>query len=209
MAAAPLAGLRSSFENLNERERRLVQLLGVVFLVIVVVLPMVLMTRAIGDIEDENREIVATLRAIQRGQGQLAARRAEERAAAQRYGTPAPPLGSFIEARAQDQELTLREVTDQPEQVIGEFTRRNVRATLPGVELRPVMLMLADIENSRYPVAIERLQIEHFRQGTSYNVQLGVIAYDRAEAEGEADASMGGMRASMRAGGRAGPPGPR
>ncbi|MEM1415176.1 MAG: type II secretion system protein GspM [Myxococcota bacterium] len=206
MAADPLAGLRSSFENLNERERKLVGLLGAVFLVIVVVLPMFLMSQAIGDIEDENREIVATLRAIQRGQSELAARRAVERASQQRYATPAPPLGSFIEARAQGQDLRLREVTDQPEQVIGEFTRRNVRATLPQVELRRVMLMLADIENSRYPVAIERLQIEHFRQGATYNVQLGVIAYDAAESEGESGMSSG--MTSMR-GGRAGPPRPR
>src|SRR5690606_22683474 len=115
--------------------------------------------------------------------------------------------GSFLEARATEQELSLREVTDQPEKVVGDFRRRNVRATLPSVGLRNVIKLLTSIENSRFPVAVERIQIEHFRSGEdSYNVQIGVIAYDAQEPAASEGTDMRG-ETSMRAG-RAGPPAP-
>jgi len=47
------------------------------------------------------------------------------------------------------------------------------------VELRPLIEMLADIENSSYPVAIERIQMTGGRMRTGYTVKLGVNAYDR------------------------------
>ena len=39
--------------------------------------------------------------------------------------------------------------------------------------------MLADIENSSYPVAIERIKMTGGRMRTGYTVKLGVNAYDR------------------------------
>jgi len=198
-----MSAIQDALDNLNERERKLVGVLGAVVVVIVVVLPFYLMTAAISDIETENQQIADVLRDIQRARSTLAQREAEREAAAARYRTKAPPLGSFIEARAGDEELTLREVTDQPEQVIGSFRRRHVRASLPNVNLRPAIKMLTNIENSRFPVALERVQIEHFRSGDSYNVQLGVIAYERREEEAADDED--GMAARMRERGRAGP----
>ena len=66
--------------------------------------------------------------------------------------------------------------------------------------------MLTSIENSRLPVALERLQIEHYRSGDAYNVQVGLIAYQRtAPAEAEAEASPRSRAARM---GAAGPPEP-
>ncbi len=190
------------FAERNERERQLLIVMAVVAALIVLVLPLYLMGSAISDIEDENTEIAAVLREIGNSRASLAQREAESEAARSRYANPAPPLGSFVEARAGEQELTLREVTDQPEKVIGEFTRRHVRATIPNVGLRPTILMLADIENSPYPVALEKIKIEHFRAGDRYNVQLGLIAYDSND-ETEAPAGEGPGE------GRAGPRRPR
>lgn len=199
--------IRAYSDGLNDRERRLLGALGVVFALIVVVLPLYLVSSSISDIEEENRQISQVLRDIGRARGTLAQRQAEREAAQARYQQAAPPLGSFLEARATEQELSLREVTDQPEKVVGDFRRRNVRATLPSVGLRNVIKLLTSIENSRFPVAVERIQIEHFRSGEdSYNVQIGVIAYDAQEPAASEGTDMRG-ETSMRAG-RAGPPAP-
>lgn len=198
--------VQGALHSLNDRERRLLTALGAVFVAVLVLLPLYLVTSSIADIEAENAEIVSVLRDIRRAQGTLAQREAEREAAAARYARPAPPLGSFIEARASEQQLTLREVTDQPEKVIGEYRRRNVRATMPGVGLRPVVKMLTAIENSPFPVALERIQIEHFRPGDSYNVTIGVIAFDREQPEGD-DSEMRARRRT-REGMRPGPPAP-
>jgi hypothetical protein len=69
---------------------------------------------------------------------------------------------------------------------IGEFSRRQARASLSNVNLRPVIKMLAAIERSDYPVSTQRIQVDHTREGDTYNFQIGVNAYDRQGGEEEA-----------------------
>ena len=201
---AGLDDIRSQIAGLNERERKMLTILGVVFAAIVVILPLYLISASISDIETENAAIDDVLQEIQEARVDLDRRDAEREAAMARYAPPAPPLGSFVENEANQQELRLREVTDQPEQVFGEFRRREVRASMPNVELRPVIKMVTSIENSRYPVAVSRLQIENYRRGGSYNVELGVITFDRAQPAAEE----GDDERHDEPRGRAGPPSP-
>jgi cell division protein ZapA (FtsZ GTPase activity inhibitor) len=203
---AALDSLRQQIAELNERERKLLTILGAVFVAILVVLPLYLISTGISDIETENEGIADVLSEIQDARSELAQRDAEREAAMARYGTPTPPLGSFVENEANQQELRLREVTDQPEQVFGEFRRRAVRASMPNVELRPVIKMVTSIENSRYPVAVTRLQIENYRRGQNYNVELSVITFDRAVPNAEGDDADPERHSKQR--GRAGPPSP-
>lgn len=205
MATADLfEGPRNAFENLNDRERKLVGALGVVAAAIVLLLPVYLLTASISDLETENQKVSTVLRDIARARPQLMERRAEREAALALYDHHAPPLGGFVEAKARDQELSLREATDQPDQVLGEYTRRAVRASLPNVGLRSVVKMFTSIENSRFPVAIDRIQIEHFRSGDQYNITFGVVAYDNGDDDDDAPPTP-----SKRSEGRAGPPSPR
>ena len=201
---AALDSLRAKVAELNERERRLLTALGGVMLAIFVFLPLYLISASISDIQKENEELSDVLQDIQQARTELAQRDVEREAAMGRYRTPAPPLGSFVESKAGEQDLRLREVTDQPEQVLGEFRRRSVRVSMPNVELRPVIKLFTSIENARYPVALERIQVEHYRRDAeTYNVELGVITYDRTQAAA-ADDEDEPTAANRR--GRAGPP---
>lgn len=201
--------VRSALDNLNDRERKLVGLLGAVAAAMIVFLPLWFTASAISDVEDENGEIRGVLRDITLARAELSERRAQREAAERRYDAPAPPLGSFLEAKAQeagyDRPL---EVTDQPEKVANGFTRRHVRASLPGVGLRMVIDMMTEVENSPFPVAIERLQIEHFQAGDRYNVEVGVIAFDRNARRGRGDADDDDSAMMRRRGNKAGPPAP-
>lgn len=214
MAAEIMGRVQGAFERLNPRERVMVMTLVGVVIGMIVLLPLYLLSTSISDMKDDNREIARVLRDIGRARTTLRQRQAEREAAQQRYANAAPPLGSFLEAQATEQTLTLREVTDQPVKVVGDFRRRHVRATMPSVELRPAIKLLTSIENSRYPVAVERIQIEHFRGGDAYNVSLGVIAFDRQEEEAEEDEDTSMMSAAERRrrrrqqAGMAGPPAP-
>jgi hypothetical protein len=202
----PLEPVRRAWENLNERERRLVGILGAVTALLLVGVPLYLSTASISDLESENREMATVIREIGRARTKLSEREAERRATEQRYQTKAPALGSFLEAKAREVELSVREVTDQPEKVAGGFRRRSVRATLPGVGLRAVIDLMASIENSPYPVAIDQIHIEHYQSGDRYNVTLGVVAYDRLQPAGPT--KMGAPRPSTARSGVAGPPPP-
>lgn len=171
--------VRSWADALNRRERRLLAIMALVFMAIVVALPMYLAIASISDIETENEEIAMVLQDIKRSEPRLRQQKADKRAIDKLYSRKAPSLGGFLEERAQQYGVSGLGITDQPELDMGEYSRRSVRVSLPVVELRPLIEMLADIKNSSYPVSIERIQMTGGRMRTGYTVKLGVSAYDR------------------------------
>ena len=174
--------LRSWADSLSERERRLLSLMALVFATLVVVLPMYVGISTIADVESENEEIVRVLQDIQRSEPRLRQQKADRKAIESLYTRKAPSLGGFLEERAQEYGITGLSITDQPKLDLGDYSRRSVRVSLPVVELRPLIEMLADIENSPYPVSIELSQMTGGRMRTGYSVKLAVNAYDRERA---------------------------
>jgi general secretion pathway protein M len=171
--------VRSWFDSLSNRERRLLGIMGAVFVGLSIVVPMYAVISSISDIESENTEIVRVLQDIHRSEPRLLQQKAERRAIERLYSRKAPSLGGFVEERAQQFGVTGLAITDQPKLEMGDYTRRSVRVSLPMVEVRPLIEMLADIENSSYPVAIEQIQMTGGRMRTGYTVKLAINAYDR------------------------------
>lgn len=171
--------LQSWADSLSGRERRLLGLMAGVFGLMVVVVPMYIGISTISDVEGENEEIVSVLQDIQRSEPRLRQEKADRKAIESLYNRKAPALGGFLEERAQQYGVTGLGITDQPNLDLGDYSRRSVRVTLPVVEIRPLIEMLADIENSPYPVAIELIQMTGGRMRTGYSVKLAVNAYDR------------------------------
>jgi len=174
-----LDNVRSWADALSGRERRLLGVMASVFVAIVIGLPMYLAVASISDIETENAEISQVLQDIRRSEPRLRQQKAERRAVDNLYKRKAPSLGGFLEERAQQYGVTGLGITDQPNLDMGAYSRRSVRVSLPVVELRPLIEMLADIENSSYPVSIEGIQMTGGRMRTGYTVKLAVNAYDR------------------------------
>lgn len=174
-----LDNARSWADALSGRERRLLEIMAVVFIAIVIILPMYVAISSISDIETENGEITQVLQDIHRSEPRLRQQKADRIAVEKLYQRKAPSLGGFLEERAQQYGVTGLGITDQPNLDMGAYSRRSVRVSLPVVELRPLIEMLADIENSSYPVSIEQIQMTGGRMRTGYTVKLGVNAYDR------------------------------
>jgi len=174
-----LDNLRSWSDSLSDRERRLLGAMALVFAALVIVLPMYVAIASISDVENENEEIVQVLQDIQRSEPRLRQQKADRKAIEALYNRKAPSLGGFLEERAQQYGITGLGITDQPNLDLGDYSRRSVRVNLPVVELRPLIEMLADIENSSYPISIETIQMTGGRMRTGYTVKLGVSAYDR------------------------------
>jgi hypothetical protein len=210
-----LEALRAQWEALTDREKRLVGILGVVAIALVVMLPVYLLSAAIGDLERENEEIAGVLSEIARAEERLAQREAERAAAEARYDQRAPELGTFLEGRSSARQMTIASVTNQPEVQEGRFRKRHVRASFPGTSLRQVVRLMTDLENAPYPIALERVHVEHHQGGDHYNLELGVITYDRTGDSGR-DAGRGAPSSgspssgapSPSPSGRAGPPPP-
>ncbi len=198
--AETLGSARRWLDNLSERERRMVGLLGAIFAALLVLTPLWWLHDRIEDLRERSEAAHEALRELRRARHTLAERRRAREAAEARYRRKAPPLGSFLEAKAGEFGIGIREVVDQPEKDFGKFRRRHVRVTLPNVDVGAFVRMVEAVRNAPYPVAIERIQIDHF--GDRFNAQLGLYAYDRKDAAPETKRD-----ASPRAG-RAGPPAP-
>lgn len=171
------------FGALSERERRLLGIMGSVLLVMVIVIPMYLTVSGISNIEEENAQINEVLHDITRSETRLQEQKAAQNAVDRLYDRKAPALGGFLEESAQEFGVSGLSVTDQPKVDLGGYSRRSVRVSLPRVELRPLIEMLADVKNSSYPVAIERIQLDGGRLRKNYNAKLAVNAYDRQGVE--------------------------
>ena len=174
-----LGPLRNAWDNLNERERRLVAAMGAVAGAMVILLAMYLTSSAVAEAEDKRDAIRTVLADIDRASALLDEREAQRKKQENKYRRPAPPLAAFIEKQAKAEGLDVKQVVEQPVKEIGKYTRRHVRVRLTGVSLRPVMRLIASITPSDMPIAIERLKVEHYTKGDKYNVQLGVVAFDR------------------------------
>jgi type II secretory pathway component PulM len=189
---------RDAYEDLTERERRLVAMLGAVLVAIIVLLPLFFMTTAVSDMETENEELRAVMREIEQARPRLARIAAENEANTERYSNRAPALGGYVEQRAQAYGLALREINDQPELALGNYMRRGVRVRIPDVGIDSVLQMLQDIDRSEYPVAVSRLQIDRYRDAGNFNVEVGVSAYDKQTHRPAAGEGGGGAAAGMR-----------
>jgi type II secretory pathway component PulM len=171
--------LRNSWENLNDRERRMLGLLSGVVVAVLLLLPPVMLTMSNGELEGQNAELRSVLDQLAMQHVRLQQLIEDRRKADAQYRNKTPPLGSFMESEAKKQGLTLQEVTDQPEKTVGRYLRRSVSVSLPQVGLTPVISLLSGIVESGHPVAIEQIQIDHFQPGDQYSVRLGVLTFDK------------------------------
>lgn len=174
--------LRAIWDNLNDRERRMLTILGVAVGAVLLLLPPVLLIMGNSDLEAENSELRSVVEQLDTQRTRLARLAQERRAAEQKYLNKTPPLGSFLESEAKKQGLTLQEVTDQPEKTVGRYLRRSVTVALPQVALTPLINLLSSIVESGHPVAIDQLQIDHYQAGDQFNVKLGVLTFDKVSA---------------------------
>ncbi|MCC6644863.1 MAG: type II secretion system protein M [Polyangiaceae bacterium] len=185
-------------DELSLRERRLVMGLGAVvvgLLFLLVPYGVSSMTRARRASNQELRDAISR---VQSSKGTVQAKKQQREAIAARYAKKAPKLAGFIEQTAKEQKIEVPESQDKPEVPIGKrYVERATTVRLRRVAGLPLLKFLEKIEGSGYPVAITRLNLRR-RSGDkdSYDVELGVSAYDRADTSGSAapaaSASAGG-----------------
>ncbi|MET0390807.1 MAG: type II secretion system protein GspM [Polyangiales bacterium] len=175
--------IRAFWENLNDRERRMLTLLGGVLLAGLLLLPPSLLTIGNSELQTQNDELRSVLDQLAIQRGRLMQLAEDRKRADVRYRNKTPPLGSFLESEAKKQGLTLQEVTDQPEKNVGRYQRRSVTVSLPPqTGLVPIIKLMSSIVESGHPVAIQEIQLDHFQPGDHYSVKLGILTYDKLAA---------------------------
>jgi general secretion pathway protein M len=182
------------FSELSPRERRLAGGFGFMFVATLLFLVPFGVDAMLRTRRDQNRELRDAVHSVQAARGRVAARRARRDEIASRYAKKAPKLAGFLEQLAKDQKIDIPEAQDKPELPIGKrYVERGTTVRLRRVNGFPLMKLLERIEQSGYPVAISRLSLRK-RSGEkdSYDIELGVSAYDRSDAPATAAPSPSG-----------------
>ena len=170
--------------RLNPRERRMATILGAIVGVLVFLgLPAGLEAAVISRRSDV-AELRAALDAIQAARAQIKERQSKKDMIAARYAKRAPVLAGFIDELARAQKLEVADSVDRPEIPHGKkFSERSTTIHLKRSGMLPVAKFLESVEASGYPVTVSRLDIrKRAGEPDSYDVEIGVSAYDRTEA---------------------------
>jgi general secretion pathway protein M len=169
--------------NLNPRERRLVTLLGgILFFLLFIARPIGLEV-LLHSKRSDNNEVRTSLEAVQAARAQVRERQAKKESIVARYQRRAPALAGFLEQSARAQKLEVTDSVDRPEVPHGKrYSERNTVIHLKKAGMGAIARFLESIEKSGMAVAITRLNIRR-RAGEpdSYDVEVGVSAYDRNE----------------------------
>jgi len=189
--------LREWFDKLAPRERRMMGVLGVVFSLFLLFLIPLGVSLALGSRRDANRSMREAIHAIKNAREDVQKRQAKREAIVARYANRAPALAGVMEKAARDNKLDLLETADRPEVPHGKrYNERTTVGRLRKTTMLQLAKMLEQMEQLHMPIYVSRLNIR--RRGgehDSYDVELGVSAFDRSEAAKEttpAPASSGG-----------------
>jgi general secretion pathway protein M len=173
-------GIREYWEKLSERERRMLGLTGGVLAAMIIFVAVWTTSSALADVQFERDEIRRVLTDIDIASEALAKRLAEREAVKQRYQNKTPALAAYVESKAKDQGLEVRQVLEEPRKEVTGYRKQGARVTFQGASLRPIVRLLTSIEEDHLPVAVERLQIQHYSAGDNYKVDIGVVGFEVA-----------------------------
>jgi len=170
--------------QMNARERRLVGVLGFVgAFVLLMAIPFGL-EALVRSSASENEDLRQALSDVQEARSRVRERQARKDALAARYSKKAPPLAGFLEQTARGQKLEVTDSTPLPDVPHGKrYVEHATDIHLKKTGMLALARFIEALEKSGYPVALTRMNL-HKRSGEadSYDVAVGVSAYDRADA---------------------------
>jgi general secretion pathway protein M len=179
--------------GLNPRERRLVLVMLVVLGGLVIIAIPVGLESFVHTREAYNQETYAALNAVQAARGQVHDRQTKKDAIVSRYAKHAPALAGFLEQTAHQQKLEVTDSVDRPEVPHGKrYVERASVVHLKKAGMYAIAKFLESLEKSGYPIDVSRLNIrKRTGEPDSYDVEVGVSAYDRSEAPAPSSSAEG------------------
>ena len=189
-----LAKLRDWFDKLAPRERRMMGWLFVFLVMFAVFMAPIGVSLMVSSRRDANKSLREAISSIKSSRDEVRVRQAKRRAILARYEIHAPPLAGFLEKAARDNKLDVPESQDRPEVPHGKkYVERTTVVRLRKTSMLQLAKTLEMIEQQHLPISISRLNVR--RRGgesDSYDVELGVSAFDRNETNKEPQPAPGG-----------------
>jgi general secretion pathway protein M len=170
--------------QMNARERRLLGILGFAGAVVLLLAIPFGLEAWVRSAAADNEDLHQALTDVQDARGRVRERQAKKDAIAARYGKKAPPLPGFLEQSARAQKIDLTDSTPLPDVPHGKrYVEHGTDVHFRKTGMLALSKFLESIEQSGFPMAVTRLNIRRRSGETdSYDVEVAVSSYDRAEA---------------------------
>ena len=191
-----LTRVREWLDKLEPRERRMMGGLGVALAVFLLLLVPVAASFVLSGRRDANRAVSTAVSSIKSARDDVRLRQAKRDAIVARYANRAPALAGVLEKAARENHLDIPESQDRAEIPHGKrYVERTTVIRLRKAGMLQLAKMLEQLEQQRLPISVSRLNIR--RRGgerDSYDVELGVSAFDRSETTKDQPPSTGGSK---------------
>lgn len=175
--------LKARFDQLAERERKLLTIFGAIFGGMVLLLGPFLVRMTVGEKETRNQAYRDVIQQIADERVTLARRREEVARVDSRYARRAPALAGFLAQMADQSGVQIPETQDRSVVPHGKtFKERQTRIHLTKLGMLSLSNFLEKIAQSGYAVSLSGLDIQkRASKDDEFDAELDVSAYDREE----------------------------
>lgn len=179
--ASGIEALREKWEAITPRERGLVVLLGVAFVVVVIGLIGFRIDDGLERISKKNADTRYALQELQSYRANESRVEASHAGQQVQIGTKPLKLDDYLFGIADEVGITIPKVDRPNETKKGKFMERSTKISLRGLNIEQVKDLLEKIETKSKSVVVTDLYIRrHFRKNDQLNLQLTVATYYRA-----------------------------
>jgi hypothetical protein len=177
-----LLPLRNRWDRLPERDRRMLLLLGVTFVVCAVGLTTYVISGRLSALQEENSDMRQALRDLESGRDAYQQTRAKNAQLEVRLARGAVQLQGYLEAAAKEADVEIAETTERQPAAAGKaYIERAVDLRLPKVTLEQLAKFMQRIETGPNLVVVTALNVRtRDDRHTDLEVDLTVSTFEHA-----------------------------
>ena len=183
----PLEYLRSEWERMGPRTRRLAIVLATAIVCVVILVGSVLTFSSISDMEEENGLIREALGEITKHHDEYLDAKTRNAVAEARIGNDAPQLTADLEAAARGENLQIAESNERPAAPAGasrRYLQHDVDIKLREVDLQSLTKFMRRVETGPRFVFFTRLALKHrYSETDKLDAELTATAFEKVKDE--------------------------
>jgi type II secretory pathway component PulM len=185
--------LKNIVAGLSERERHLVGAMALIFVLLIIFLSVFVFSSKIGDLEDEDEQLTASLRLLEEKAEDYKEQQRAARQSSRRATQKPTPLPTLVDKTCKKLDVEMPDVKELPDQRHGtKWLEHSVELSMREIDLLKLTQFMEEVESNRrrFPIAISKLDINKRKRptGISFQVKMTISTYEEeAEAPSEAE----------------------
>jgi len=188
--------LKNIIAGLSPRERRLVAVMGLLFVVFIIFLIVFVFNSKVSELEEDSERLTEALRLVDEKADAYLEAEAQKEALIQNATNKPTPLSTIVDKAAKKVEIDTPDTKELPDLRHGtQWLEHAVELSLRDVDILKLTLFMEEIEENRrrFPIAISKLEINKRKRAANhtYQVRMTVSTYEQVVGESSEKTKMG------------------